>query len=69
MTNSKERFIVVPDVLTDDVKIIILSDYRFWAEHQDELNQWCQETDSEAVGMTVTVPDLPTLTAFCLRWS
>lgn len=69
MTDSKERFIVVTDVLTDDAKIIILSDYMFWSEHYDELNQWCQETNSAAVGITVTVPDAPTLTAFCLRWS
>lgn len=69
MITSSERFIVIPDVLTDDVKMIILADYRFWAEQENELRRWCQETDSEFVGMTVTVPDLPTLTAFCLRWS
>jgi hypothetical protein len=48
---------------------IILSDYQFWYIEQLELTKWCQLHNSTQDGMTVTVPDEHTLTAFTLKWS
>ena len=70
MTSSKQRFVIVPvDLLEGFENMIILSDYNFWADHEDELRQWCRVNGSSFVGMTVTVPNDQTLTAFCLRWA
>ena len=70
MISSKERFVVIPaDLLEGNEKMIILAHYNFWAAHEDELRQWCHDNNSSFVGMTVTVPNEQTLTAFCLRWA
>lgn len=69
MVSTQERFIVIPDVLTDDECMVILTDINYWGDHENELRQWCQVNNSEFVGMTVTFPDPRTLTAFCLKWA
>lgn len=70
MISSKQRFVVIPaDLLEGTEKMIILADYNFWAYKEDELQQWCRANGSSFVGMTVTVPNERTLTAFCLRWA
>ena len=69
MVSTQERFIVLPDVLTPDVFMVILTDVDFWSEHEIDLWQWCRDNNSEFVGMTVTFDDPRTLTAFCLKWS
>jgi len=69
MVQSKERFIVVPDVLTYEVCMIVLSDYRYWAEHEQELRLWCDKHHASFTGMLVCFNDKRTLTAFLLRWS
>lgn len=66
---KKQRFLVAPNYLTDHELLIILTDYKFWNEYYDDLELWCRENRSEIQGMTVALPDSPTLTAFCLRWS
>jgi hypothetical protein len=47
----------------------MLSDIGFWSENYEELQQWCQDNGATAAGMTVSIPDEKTLTAFCLKWS
>ena len=69
MVLSKERFIVLPDVLTGDAGMVILTDFHFWGEREDELRHWCKDNDSQLAGMTVTFPDKKTLSIFVLRWS
>jgi hypothetical protein len=68
MVSTKERFVAIPNVLTDEYNMIILTDIQFWSEHENELRQWCQDNDSEFVGMTVTFSNLRALTAFILKW-
>ena len=68
MVSTQERFIVIPDVLTDINSMVILTDINYWSDHETELRQWCQDNNSEFVGMTVLFPDPRTLTAFVLRW-
>lgn len=69
MVSTQERFIVVPDVLTDTEQMVILTDIHYWADHENDLREWCLDNSSEFVGMTVVFPDKRTLTAFCLTWS
>ena len=67
---KQNRFIIAPRELVDDgVHLIVLTDYRYWAQHTDELAAWCQERDSVTQGMTVVIKDEATLTEFVLRWS
>ena len=68
MVSTQERFIVVPNVLTDSYRMVILSDWNYWTDHEDALRSWCKDNVSDITGMTVTFPDSKTLTAFCLRW-
>lgn len=65
---DKERFIIVPDMLVDENKMIILSDYNFWAEHEQELDDWCAKNNCSRTGMMVVAFDDVALTAFCLKW-
>lgn len=69
MVPTQERFIVVPDVLTDNSNMVILTDFRYWAENEDSLRNWCAENNTQFAGMTLLFPDKPTLTAFCLKWT
>ena len=67
---KKSRFIIAPRELVDDgVNLIVLSDYKYWADHIDELTKWCGERDAEVQGMTVAIHGDATLTEFLLRWS
>lgn len=69
MVSIKERFIVVPDVLTHNEQMIILTDYNYWAGLESDLREWCVNNGSQFAGMTVVFPDAATRTAFLLRWS
>ncbi len=49
--------------------LVLLSDYKFWADHISELVAWCDEHGATTEGMTVNIPSKQVLTLFCLRWS
>jgi len=67
---KKSRFIVAPSELIDDgVNLIVLSDYKYWADNMDTLTAWCKDRNAEIQGMTVAIKDNTTLTEFLLRWS
>ena len=67
---KEKRFVIAPQELIDDgVNLIILSDYRYWAEHMDALTAWCNHRDADIQGMTVAMKGNATLTEFLLRWS
>lgn len=65
------RFIVADSHLTEtDKHLIVLTDIKYWAEHADELKEWCERTTGAyPQGMTVEISDDKTLTHFILRWS
>ncbi len=50
-------------------RIIFLSDYKFWAERENELREWCKKHACVFKGMTVQFFDDNTLTLFVLAWS
>lgn len=65
------RFVVAPADLLENPgeHVVILSDFEYWNDHYDELQDWVKQNNGFVQGMGLTLPDAPTLTAFCLRWS
>ena len=67
---KNKRFSIAPSYLTDtEGHLVILIQIGFWAEHYEELQEWCEQHNSTPKGMTVEIPDEATLTLFLLRWS
>ena len=67
---KNKRFVMVDSNLgCSDHILIVLVEIGYWAENYELLEQWCDEHDCRAQGMIVEIPDEPTLTLFCLRWS
>jgi hypothetical protein len=63
------RFVVANNVYVESENIIlVLTDMAYWIDHYHELEEWCQEHQGQAVGMTVELPDKATFTLFTLRW-
>jgi hypothetical protein len=60
----KERFISIPDTQN-----FVLSDYKFWAEHEQDLDQWCSKNFCVRQGMTVTALNEHGHTLFLLKWA
>lgn len=65
----RDRRFVIPVDVEEHALTVVLCDIAYWNEHYEELSEWCEQHNCEPVGMTVDVPDYPTLTLFCLRWS
>lgn len=66
---KKAKFVVAPDYLGFGPTMVILSDISFWAPKYDVLGDWCRAHQCRLEGLTVNVPDEPTLMLFCLKWS
>jgi hypothetical protein len=68
---KRNKFILASHDLTEtDNHLIILTDIKYWAEHADELNEWCNRNKGATPqGMTVEISDDKTLTHFILRWT
>jgi hypothetical protein len=66
MFEPRERFIVVRNEYHPPA--VILGDWQFWADHEAELEEWCQSTGARRTGMTVEMTE-DVLMLFTLRWS
>ena len=66
---KKNKFVVAPDYLGFGPTTVILTNLSFWSTNYTELGNWCGLHQCRLSGMTVDVPDDPTLTLFCLKWS
>lgn len=68
---KRNRFIVADPFLVETTKhVIILTDINYWAEHADDLVEWCNLHEGvKTQGMTVEIDNDKTLTLFILRWS
>ena len=66
---KESRFIIAPEDLVDKEKLVILTDYNYWADHTDELIAWCKERGVVTEGMTVVFPDEISLMEFVLKWA
>ena len=60
---SSKRFILGAD------HSIVLSNYAYWAQHEQELDAWCRANDCVREGMVVTAATPEAKTLFLLRWS
>jgi hypothetical protein len=64
------RFVVADRALGFEGIVVVLTDYRYWDNHVDELIEWCRATPGITnEGMTVICQDKQSLTLFLLRWS
>lgn len=66
------RFVVSDPVVSASFgtqHVVILSDFKYWNDHWDELLAWCQEHGCRLEGATVDIPADETMTLFALRWS
>ena len=59
--SKDERFTVTYDT-------IVLTDFEFWAQHESELDQWCQDHGVERTGMLIAPVTRATELMFELRW-
>lgn len=68
---KRNKFILIDPSLTNtDNHVVVLTDIQYWAEHQGDLVEWCNNTAGVyPQGMTVEISDEKTLTHFVLRWS
>jgi hypothetical protein len=64
MADLKGRYISVPNT-----KMFMLSDIKFWAEHEQELDEWCKKNFCVRKGMTVQALNDYGYILFGLRWS
>ena len=63
------RFIVAPSDLGFGSRLIILSDFGYWADHEAELVTWCNRNNAIQAGSTVELATDQDLSMFILRWS
>lgn len=67
---KQRRFVLADKSLHEDEgQLIILTDFQFWAEHIEQLLEWCRENGGEVNGSTVLFRNDEEVTAFVLRWS
>jgi hypothetical protein len=67
---KRNRFVIGSEFVDHaNCILILLTDISFWAEHLEELDQWCSDHLCTVKGMTVEIPNDATLTLFALRWS
>lgn len=64
-----QRFIIPSADLTDGEMFVILTDISFWADHAEELVEWCKDRNCTTEGMIVVFKDEMSLTEFVLKWS
>jgi hypothetical protein len=65
-----QRFVVADRELHDSAgHVILLLDFFYWADHDQQLDEWCRHNGADIQGMTVNLPTEQVLTAFVLRWS
>ena len=63
------RFIVAPVELGFGSRLVILSDFAYWVEHDAELVSWCERNNATMAGATVELATDQDLVMFLLKWS
>lgn len=74
MSHKEDRFVIVPADFYDPavmgvINMVVLSDYKFWADHYAELQEWCGRNGGQLNGMCVGFESVYQLDLFVLRWS
>ena len=74
---KKQRFIVADDYAERYLRyldqypnghLIVLTDFKFWTEHIEDLAEWCEQYNVKHSGMTLELSSDELLTIFSLRW-
>lgn len=60
---ASKRFIPMADLS------IVLCDFGYWTQHEQELDAWCRANDCVRKGLVVTAATAEAKTLFMLRWS
>ena len=63
------RFIVAPPDLGFGSRLVILSDFAYWSNHEPELADWSNRNNAILSGATVELATDQDLVMFLLRWS
>lgn len=63
MASVKNRFITIPNT-----RSFVLSDYKFWADREKDLDEWCQKNFCVRNGMVVTALNDYGFILFGLKW-
>ena len=63
------RFIVAPVELGFGNRLVILSDFAYWSNHEPELADWCNRNNATQSGATVELSTDQDLVMFLLKWS
>ena len=63
------RFAVAPSELGFGHRLVMLSDFAYWVEHDAELVTWCERNNAILEGATVELATDQDLVMFLLRWS
>ena len=63
------RFIVAPVELGFGNRLVILSDFAYWSNHEPELADWCERNNAILSGATVELSTDQDLVMFLLKWS
>jgi hypothetical protein len=67
MMNPHSRFVVVKHDWRP-ASYVLLGDWQFWADHEEELDAWCRDNGARRQGMTLEMTE-DVLAMFVLRWS
>ena len=63
------RFVVAPSELGFGSRLVILSDFGYWVDHDAELVSWCERNNATMSGATVELATDQDLVMFLLKWS
>lgn len=63
------RFVVADPSLGFGTRLVVLSDFKFWADRLEALEAWCQLHGAVQKGATVEIPTDEALTLFILQWT
>jgi hypothetical protein len=61
--------IVPQELIPEGPSMVILTDYNYWADNIDYLNEWCKKHNTKVEGMVLLFHNAVDLTAFTLKWS
>jgi hypothetical protein len=73
MVESNRTYIVSPFATEDDFTFYaVLTDFRYWADHEDELREWCHDhlslKEKSFEGSVVVFKSEQEYVMFELRW-
>lgn len=68
MSKQLEKFLIQETPVYPGGFLVVLSDYKYWAQNFDELTDYCRERRLEQDGLIVVLPDEAEVLLFKIRW-